>query len=212
MIRARSVRSALRDLFELATGALHVLTDNLGPVFEDYKVLLFLNERKSVFFTDSATLSPQQRWYTGHGPTLDGTQRYPRSMGQLALKHSALPTGSGGRQSISGVVATVFGATGFLGRYVVSMIGEQGGRVVCPHRCDDLDMQHLRPMGDLGNIITLQEFSIRDEAAVKKVISKSNVVINLIGQKTETWNFGFKEVRSIASLCYCAGTVDMKYN
>jgi NADH dehydrogenase (ubiquinone) 1 alpha subcomplex subunit 9 len=89
----------------------------------------------------------------------------------------------------------VFGATGFLGRYVVSAIGEAGGRAVCPHRCDDMDMQHLRPMGDLGNIITVQDFSIRDDDLVKKTISKSNVVINLIGQHTETWNYKFQEVR-----------------
>jgi hypothetical protein len=124
-------------------------------------------------------------------------------MGQLALKNSAIRAGSEGRQSISGVVATVFGATGFLGRYVVSLIGEKGGRAVCPHRCDDMDMQHLRPMGDLGNIITLQEFSIRDYAAIKKVISKSNVVINLIGQNTETWNFGFKEVKPTTRVPLC---------
>eukprot|EP00892_Ulva_mutabilis_P007121 jgi/Ulvmu1/4781/UM020_0066.1 len=132
--------------------------------------------------------------------------RQARSIGQLALRNSELRSGSGGRQSVSGVVATVFGATGFLGRYVVSLIGEGGGRAVCPHRCDDLDMQHLRPMGDLGNIVTLENFSIRDEEFVKYSISKSNVVINLIGQNTETWNYGFKEVhedwpRRLADMC-----------
>lgn len=116
-------------------------------------------------------------------------------MGQLALRNTALRSGSGGRQSVSGVVATVFGCTGFLGRYVVSSIGEAGGRAVCPHRCDDMDMQHLRPMGDLGNIITLEDFSIRDDHKIRESICKSNVVINLIGQHTETWNYKFKEVR-----------------
>ena len=116
-------------------------------------------------------------------------------MGQLALRPSTLKAGSSGRQGVSGVVATVFGSTGFLGRYVVSAIGENGGRVVCPHRCDDMDMQHLRPMGDLGNIITLQDFSIRDDELIKRCISKSNIVINLIGLHSETWNFGFDEVR-----------------
>lgn len=99
------------------------------------------------------------------------------------------------------MVATVFGSTGFLGRYVVSSIGEAGGRAVCPHRCDDMDMQHLRPMGDLGNIITLDDFSIRDDQKIRDSISKSNVVINLIGQNTETWNYKFKEVRLFSVLC-----------
>lgn len=118
-----------------------------------------------------------------------------RNVGQLALRNTALKSGSGGRQSVSGVVATVFGCTGFLGRYVVSSIGEAGGRAVCPHRCDDMDIQHLRPMGDLGNIITLEDFSIRDDQKIRDCIGKSNVVINLIGQNTETWNYKFKEVR-----------------
>ena len=118
-------------------------------------------------------------------------------MGQLALRTGTIKAGSSGRQGVSGVTATVFGATGFLGRYVVAAIGEKGGRVVCPHRCDDMDMQHLRPMGDLGNIITLQDFSIRDDDLVRQCISKSNVVINLIGQNTETWNYGFDEVGTL---------------
>jgi hypothetical protein len=102
---------------------------------------------------------------------------------------------------VSGVVATVFGASGFLGRYVVSNVGENGGRAVCPHRCDDLDLQHLRPMGDLGNIVTLQGFDIRDEDFIRNSVSKSNVVINLIAQNTETWNYGFKEVLLLLNAC-----------
>ena len=32
--------------------------------------------------------------------------------------------GSGGRSSVSGIIATVFGGTGFVGQYVISQLGE----------------------------------------------------------------------------------------
>lgn len=43
-------------------------------------------------------------------------------------------------------------------------------------------------------IYILNEFDIRDTEFVKKCISRSNVVINMIGQRTETMNFKYEEV------------------
>jgi nucleoside-diphosphate-sugar epimerase len=54
---------------------------------------------------------------------------------------------------ISGITATVFGCTGFVGRYIINALAKTGSQVVCPYRCDDLDAQHLRAMGDLGQVI-----------------------------------------------------------
>lgn len=53
---------------------------------------------------------------------------------------------------VSGITATIFGATGFLGRYFAAALAKRGSQVVCPYRCDDLDIQHLRVMGDLGQV------------------------------------------------------------
>lgn len=53
---------------------------------------------------------------------------------------------------MSGITATIFGSTGFLGRYFAAALARRGSQIVCPYRCDDLDMQHLRVMGDLGQV------------------------------------------------------------
>lgn len=53
---------------------------------------------------------------------------------------------------VSGITATVFGSTGFLARYVINALAKAGSQVVIPYRCDDLDAQHLRTMGDLGQV------------------------------------------------------------
>jgi NADH dehydrogenase (ubiquinone) 1 alpha subcomplex subunit 9 len=46
----------------------------------------------------------------------------------------------------------VFGSTGFLGRYVVNEFGQIGSRVILPTRCGDGHRQHLKPMGDTGQV------------------------------------------------------------
>ncbi|XP_008823675.1 NADH dehydrogenase [ubiquinone] 1 alpha subcomplex subunit 9, mitochondrial [Nannospalax galili] len=109
------------------------------------------------------------------------------------LHPAVIPHGKGGRSSVSGVVATVFGATGFLGRYVVNHLGRMGSQVIIPYRCDTYDTMHLRPMGDLGQIIFL-EWDARDRASIRRAVEYSNVVINLVGREWETRNFDFENV------------------
>ncbi|XP_027365060.1 NADH dehydrogenase [ubiquinone] 1 alpha subcomplex subunit 9, mitochondrial isoform X2 [Abrus precatorius] len=101
--------------------------------------------------------------------------------------------GTGGRSSVSGIVATVFGATGFLGRYVVQQLAKMGSQVLVPFRGSEDCHRHLKLMGDLGQIVPMK-YNPRDENSVKAVMAKANVVINLIGRDYETRNYSFEEV------------------
>eukprot|EP00184_Porphyridium_aerugineum_P007836 CAMPEP_0184692870 /NCGR_PEP_ID=MMETSP0313-20130426/1203_1 /TAXON_ID=2792 /ORGANISM="Porphyridium aerugineum, Strain SAG 1380-2" /LENGTH=356 /DNA_ID=CAMNT_0027150767 /DNA_START=99 /DNA_END=1169 /DNA_ORIENTATION=- len=103
-----------------------------------------------------------------------------------------LSCGRGGRSSVSGVVATVFGATGFLGRYVVNQLGMHGTQVITPWRGDGLNTRHLKLMGDLGQIVPM-EFSLMEEESIRNAVKYSDVVVNMIGKHFETRNFPFKK-------------------
>ncbi|EGF77702.1 hypothetical protein BATDEDRAFT_37370 [Batrachochytrium dendrobatidis JAM81] len=101
--------------------------------------------------------------------------------------------GPGGRSSSSGQTATVFGATGFLGRYVVNNLGKIGTTVVTPYRGSDDERRHLRNMGDLGQIVQLR-FDLRREEQIAECLKHSDVVYNLVGRDYETKNFNFEQV------------------
>ncbi len=97
------------------------------------------------------------------------------------------------RRQVSGVTATVFGATGFLGRYIVNELGKIGSQVIIPYRCTEQDTAHLRLMGDLGQIV-IDPFDVNDPESIKKYVQDSNVVINLIGKDRQTWKYSFEKV------------------
>jgi NADH dehydrogenase (ubiquinone) 1 alpha subcomplex subunit 9 len=98
---------------------------------------------------------------------------------------------AGGRSSVSGVVCTVFGASGFLGRYLVNRLGAIGVQCVIPFRGDGDDVRHLRLMGDLGMINPIP-FDVRNEQSIYEAVKHSNVVINLLGREFPTRNFSIK--------------------
>ena len=90
--------------------------------------------------------------------------------------------GPGGRSSNSGLTATVFGATGFVGKYFVDelgsagfvfsfilnvliftfmFVGSCGSRVYVPYRGCEMEVRHLKVMFDHGQVkfISLLYFS-----------------------------------------------------
>ncbi|KAJ8269085.1 hypothetical protein COCON_G00116920 [Conger conger] len=115
----------------------------------------------------------------------------PATVQQRKVHHSVIPRGKGGRSSSSGISACVFGATGFLGRYVVNHLGRIGTQIIIPHRCDQYDIMYLKPMGDLGQIIFL-DWDARNRESIQKALAHSNVVINLVGREWETSNYNIR--------------------
>lgn len=101
----------------------------------------------------------------------------------------------GGRHSVSGITATVFGATGFLGKYVVSKLGAMGCRLIIPHRGDELYLRPLKVMADLG-AMHFYNMSIRSLPEIQSAVEGSNVVINLLGGKLETRRWSFEDVNT----------------
>ncbi|GAB1601726.1 NADH dehydrogenase [ubiquinone] 1 alpha subcomplex subunit 9, mitochondrial-like [Argonauta hians] len=106
---------------------------------------------------------------------------------------ASMKRGRGGRSSFSGIVATVFGATGFLGKHLVNKLGKIGSQVIVPYRGEASEVLRLKLCGDLGQILFFP-YSLRDDASVQKVMKYSNVVINAVGRDWETRNFSFNDV------------------
>lgn len=74
---------------------------------------------------------------------------------------------------------TVFGASGFIGRYVVRRLAKAGYRVRAatrrPHLAND-----LRPMGVVGQIQLVQA-NLKDRASVERAVDGAYGVVNLVG-------------------------------
>ncbi|GAM27735.1 hypothetical protein SAMD00019534_109110, partial [Acytostelium subglobosum LB1] len=97
------------------------------------------------------------------------------------------------RTHSSGLVATIFGVTGFTGRYIVQLLTKSGIQVVVPYRGEDYSFRDLKVLGELGQIIPVR-YDIRDTDSIERAISHSNIVINLAGRNYETRNFSFEDI------------------
>lgn len=97
-------------------------------------------------------------------------------------------TGPAMRSGYSGVKATVFGAYGFTGRYLINMLGNEGTTCVIPYRGDDMEWRHLKPLGDYGQIVPVP-FDPHNEDSIRRAIGDSDVVVNLMGKDFETAHF-----------------------
>jgi len=105
-------------------------------------------------------------------------------------------------------LATVFGGSGFVGRYIVRQLARDGWRVNVAVR-DAEYAKFLKPMGDVGQV-TPMAVSIRDKAAVAAAVSGAEVVINLVGVLYESGSQNFEAIhhqgaKAVAEAAAAAG-------
>lgn len=89
-------------------------------------------------------------------------------------------------------IATVFGATGFIGRYVVRRLAARGDMVRVAVRDTEAAM-FLRPMGTIGQIVMLHT-PLDNEADVRRATAGAATVVNLAGILTERRHGDFERV------------------
>lgn len=78
-----------------------------------------------------------------------------------------------------GKVVTVFGGSGFLGRYVVQRLAERGAVLRVPTRHPE-QANHLRPLGAVGQIV-LEPWSPGAPAAIERTLAGACAAVNLVG-------------------------------
>lgn len=93
--------------------------------------------------------------------------------------------GPGGRSSEAALKVALFGASGFLGKYVSAELGTNGYMGYFANRGDDMEMRHCKLSFDLGRT-RFVFYSPRDRESIKEVIADADVVVNMIGKYYES--------------------------
>src|SRR3984957_17941000 len=94
-------------------------------------------------------------------------------------------------------VATVFGGSGFIGRYVVKRLAQQGYIVRVAVRDPEAAL-FLKPMGAVGQVVPLYA-SVMNEGTVHRAVAGAEIVINLVGALTESRAASFQAVHTEGS-------------
>jgi DNA helicase-2/ATP-dependent DNA helicase PcrA len=96
------------------------------------------------------------------------------------------------KMSNSYKIATVFGATGFLGRNIVSVLAKKGYRIKAATRVPE-KAYFLKPYGAVGQIVPVY-CNYNSEDSVMAVVEGSDIVVNCIGILYQRGKEGFKKV------------------
>lgn len=76
-------------------------------------------------------------------------------------------------------IITIFGGSGFVGRYIARRMAKRGWRVRVAVRRPS-EAHFVRPYGDVGQVEPIQA-NIRDEASTRAAIAGADVVVNCVG-------------------------------
>jgi len=106
-------------------------------------------------------------------------------------------------------LVTVFGGSGFVGRYLVRQLARRGFRVRIAVR-DSQKSMFLKPAGDLGQITSIPA-SVTDKESVIRAIAGADWVVNLVGILFERRHRTFQEIhvdgaRKVAEAANNTGT------
>jgi uncharacterized protein YbjT (DUF2867 family) len=105
-------------------------------------------------------------------------------------------------------VATVFGGSGFIGRYVVKRLAHKGFTVRIAVRHPNSAL-FLKPMGGVGQVVPLFA-SVTNEATANRAVEGAELVVNLVGVLAEHRSGDFQAIHAdgagrVARLSAAAG-------
>jgi NADH dehydrogenase (ubiquinone) 1 alpha subcomplex subunit 9 len=122
------------------------------------------------------------------------------------------------REGESGINATIFGGSGFMGQYIGAKLGYIGSNLIFPINYE-FHYQHAEPIKELklcastGKSWIHKEMNYRDQSMIERMINNSNVVVNLVGprktvKKREDFEFVNIEISErIAHACKKKGVL-----
>jgi uncharacterized protein YbjT (DUF2867 family) len=100
----------------------------------------------------------------------------------------------GAMRSPAQQLVTVFGGSGFLGRFVVGALAKRGYRILVATRRPDL-ANHLQPLGMVGQIHAVQA-NLRHPASIRHAAARADHVINLVGILQESGRQSFSGLQA----------------
>ncbi len=89
-------------------------------------------------------------------------------------------------------IVTVFGGSGFLGRYITHRMARAGWRVRVAVRRPN-EAMYVKPYGDVGQVEPML-CNVRDEASTRRAIEGADAVVNCVGILQETKFQSFEDV------------------